>query len=256
MKKQYDIIYSMGRDCACSMFMKQANLRACSGPFDWLTNADFQTRIDLILNDFTNFMNKDDVIPLAKDPNMQNDDSCDYYQNIRNHFYYYHDFPTKVAFEKSFPSVYEKYQRRIKRFYDNINKSERVLLIWFSHYHNTADDVLLKASKQICEKFGKNIDFLIIEHSENVITPIKNQIRDNIIKYNVHTLELDDKGYPTTQGYIERSLPIFKQYSLYIPWYIRIKKNVLRIVSDIVCAFLFFSKKRGKIKQFIRGETR
>ena len=138
----------------------------------------------------------------------------------------------------------------------NTTKSEKVLFIWFSHYHNTADDVLLKASKQICEKFGKNIDFLIIEHSENVITPIKNQIRDNIIKYNVHTLELDDKGYPTTQGYIERSLPIFKQYSLYIPWYIRIKKNVLRIVSDIVCAFLFFSKKRGKIKQFIRGETR
>jgi hypothetical protein len=250
MKQKYDIIYSIGRDCACAMYMKQANLRACSGPFDWLTNANFETRIDLILNDFQDFINKNDIIPLEKDPNMHNDDSCDYYQNIRNGFYYYHDFPTGVAISKSFPAVYAKYMRRIKRFYDNINKHNRILLIWFSHYHNTPDDVLLDASKRICKKFGKNIDLLIIEHADNIINPIKKQIADNIVKYNVHTMEFDDAGYPTTQGHIERVLPIFEQYKLKKSG----RKLFLRIVSDIVVLFLPFSKKRGKIKQYIRDE--
>ena len=67
MKQKYDIIYSIGRDCACAMYMKQANLRACSGPFDWLTNANFETRIDLILNDFQDFINKNDIVPLEKE---------------------------------------------------------------------------------------------------------------------------------------------------------------------------------------------
>lgn len=250
MKQKYDIIYSIGRDCACSMYMKQADLRAYSGPFDWLTNTGFEKRIDLIVNDFKDFINQEDIIPLEKDPNMHNDDTCDYYQNVRNDFYYYHDFPTGVALEKSFPSVYAKYMRRIKRFYDNINKRNRILLIWFSHYHNTPDKVLLDASKRICKKFGKNIDFLIIEHAENIIKPIRKQIADNIIKYNVHTLEFDDKGYPTTQGYTERVLPIFKQYKLKSSK----GKFIRRIVSDIIVLFLPFSKRRGKIKQYIRDE--
>ncbi len=250
MKQKYDIIYSIGRDCACAMYMKYSNLRACSGPFDWLTNADFETRIDLIVNDFQDFINQTDIRPLAKDPNMHNDDTCDYYQNIRNGFYYYHDFPVGIALSKSFPSVSAKYMRRIKRFYDNINKHKRVLLIWFSHYHNTSDDVLLDASKRICKKFGKNIDLLIIEHADNIIKPIKRQIADNITKYNVHTMEIDENGYPTTQGHQERVLPIFEQYKLKKSG----RKLFLRIVSDIVVLFLPFSKHRGKIKHYIRDE--
>ncbi len=250
MKQKYDIIYSIGRDCACSMYMKQADLRSCSGPFDWLTNADFETRINLIINDFKDFLNQEDILSLAKDPCMHNDDTCDYYQNIRNKFYYYHDFPTGVLFEKSFLSVYAKYMRRINRFYHKIYKANKVLLVWFSHYHDTPDSVLLDSNKRICDKFGKKIDFLIIEHTENIINPIKKQISDNIVKYNAHTLEFDDKGYPTTQGCQERVLPIFKQYKLKHT----VKKRILRIISDVIVLFLPFSKRRGKIKQFIRDE--
>lgn len=35
--KKYDIIYSIGRDCACASYLQQNGLRLTSGPFDWLS---------------------------------------------------------------------------------------------------------------------------------------------------------------------------------------------------------------------------
>lgn len=43
---RYDVIYSLGRDCSCAMYMRQTNLRSCSGPFDWLTHAGFEKRFE------------------------------------------------------------------------------------------------------------------------------------------------------------------------------------------------------------------
>jgi len=252
MKNKYDIIFSLGRDCACAMYMKSAYLRACSGPFDWLTNADFETRIDLIINDFKNFLNKKDIVPLAKNPNIQNDDKCDYYQNKRNGFYYFHDFPVNIPFDESFPAVQEKYQRRIRRFVDKIKQSDKVLLIWFSHYHNTSDDFLLKTSARICKKFDKKIDFLIIEHSENTTKPVKRQIADNITRYNVHTHQFDSTGHMKTSGNKKLVSPIFAKYALNEPWSVVTKRQFLHITSNILCTLLPFKSIRGKIKRSIR----
>ena len=79
MHKKYDIIYSIGRDCACAMYMNNCKIRATSGPFDWLTNASFETRMNLILNDFADFLNPNDIKFLPKDPNVINDEKNDYY---------------------------------------------------------------------------------------------------------------------------------------------------------------------------------
>lgn len=254
MKQKYDIIYSIGRDCACAMYMKVAHLRACSGPFDWLTNADFKTRIDLIVNNFRHFLDKKDIVPLEKNPNIPNDDKCDYYQNIRNNFHFYHDFPINVPFDKSFLDVSDKYQRRIQRFYDNIMTSDKVLLIWFSHYHNTSDKDILDASNRICKKFNKQIDFLIIEHKENVNKAIKRKIADNITRYTVHTHMFDDKGLMKTVGNKKHVQPIFAKYALNEPWLIIAKRNMRRVISNIVCMMLPFKKLRKKVKRIIRGK--
>ena len=254
MKKKYEIVYSIGRDCACSMYMKSAKLRICSGPFDWLTNASFETRIDCIINDFKDFLNFADLAPLQKSPNLQNDDTCDYYQNVRNGFFYYHDFPVGVALEQSFPQVKEKYQRRINRFYKKISEKDNVLLIWFSHHTNTPDKVILDASKRMCEKFGKQIDFLIIEHSENTDVPIERQLAPNIIKYNLHTKSYDGKGNVDTLGLTKNILPIFSNYKLKQPLNIIIIRYFRRILSDIICLLFPVKQFRGKIKHFIRGK--
>ena len=88
MSKKYDIIYSIGRDCACAMYMRKTNLRICSGPFDWLTNASFEKRFEMMLNNFTGFLDKDKLKPMPKPTQFPSDKNNDYYENVENGFYF------------------------------------------------------------------------------------------------------------------------------------------------------------------------
>ncbi|MDE5615394.1 MAG: DUF616 domain-containing protein [Alphaproteobacteria bacterium] len=100
--KMYDIIYSIGRDCACSFYLQTNNLRSCSGPFDWIITADFKQRFDMLLSRFKYFMNPKYFEFLPKNPNIFNDDKCDYYRNIKTGFDFYHDFPVGVPLQNHF----------------------------------------------------------------------------------------------------------------------------------------------------------
>ena len=53
--KTFDLIVSIGEDCACSTYIRKFNLQFASYPFDWLTKSNFDTRIKLILNNFKDF---------------------------------------------------------------------------------------------------------------------------------------------------------------------------------------------------------
>lgn len=217
MKYKYDIVYSIGHDCACSMYLQKHNLRIASGPLDWLTSVPAHQRFDMILNEFDNFINIDDFQFVEKNPNIVNDDKCDYYQNIRTGLYFYHDFPTKVPLAESFPEVEKKYKRRIERFFKNIKEKQNVLLVWFSHYHNTTNEQWIEFAKKLCDKNGKQIDFLIIQHMENQYAPIKTQIADNILRYDLHTIKKDKNGNNTTVGNEQLCDKIFAEFGLRVP---------------------------------------
>lgn len=218
MRKTYDIIYSIGRDCSCASYLSNNSLRITSGPFDWLTNVnEFEKRVNIILNDFDRFLEISDLKIISKNPHIINDEKCDYYENVYNGFYYYHDFLAGVPLEQSFDKVKEKYERRIKRFINNIQTQKHVLLVWFSHIPTTNNDekVVLLCEK-LCKKFNKSIDFLIIEHDE---TKKQNEIKkinlaDNITKYNLYTRSWDSTGALTTMGREDICSMIFKKYSL------------------------------------------
>lgn len=254
-KKEYDIVYSLGYDCACALYMQSTQIRICSGPFDWLTNADFQTRINLILNNFDKFLEIDDLKFLPKNPNMFNDPYCDYYENLRNGFYYYHDFPIgDEEFSSVFSKVKEKYERRINRFYENIKIKEKVLLVYFSHYEIGSDDLIKELCKKVCEKFNKNIDFLIIEYDK---TKKGNEIEsytldDNIKMYKLNTRKLDKDGNLKTSGNKRLCKPIFKQYELILPLKIKIKRKIFFCLSVIVCPFIRDKQIRAKVKSYLR----
>ncbi len=238
-KKPYDIIYSLGTDCACASYLAANNLRSTAGPFDWLTNASLDTRLNLILDDFNNFMIFEDIISLPKDPDVLNDRNHDYYQNVRNGFYYYHDFPANIDIKDSFNSVKEKYDRRIKRFYQKIVTSRRVLLVWLAHNQIIDDFITKELCQKIAAKFNKEIDFLFIEHdgskADNEIE--KTEISSCIIKYKMETASFDISKNQT-MGNIANCNKIFIQYELYLPWY---KKNFLSIKNTFVkfiCLFV------------------
>lgn len=244
MKNKYDIVYSIGHDCACSMYLKKHNLRVVSGPLDWLTSVPAHMRFNLILNDFENFMNIEDFEFVEKNPNIVNDDACDYYKNKRTGLYFYHDFPAGVPLHNSYPTVAEKYARRINRFYSNIRTHENVLLVWFSHYHNTPDDEWLNFANKFCAKVNKNVDFLIIQHRDNQLTPIKKNIAPNILRYDVHTVEKDKEGNNTTIGNEQLCNPLFAQFSLRIPRNRRMQYAYKKAMIHVVCKFIPFKRIR------------
>lgn len=238
MKNKYDIIYSIGHDCACSMYLKKHNLRVTSGPLDWLTSVPAHRRFNMILNDFDGFMNIDDFEFVKKDPNIVNDDKCDYYKNTRTGLYFYHDFPAGVPLHESFQYVAEKYTRRITRFYSNIRDHERVLLVWFSHYHDTTNDAWADFAKKFCNKVNKNIDFLIIQHRENQFVPSKTIIAPNIVRFDLHTTEKDEHGNNTTVGNEKLCNPIFAEYGLRVQPERRIVYAYKQCLKYGVCKFI------------------
>lgn len=251
--KKYDIIYSIGRDCACAQYLKKNGLRLTSGPFDWLTNAGFEDRFELMLNDFQYFLDKKYLKQMPKPTQFPADKNNDYYENIKTKLYFWHDFPADKSFEEAYPEVKQKYERRIKRFYDNIKNKDKVLLVWFSQVHQTPDDVVIDLCNRFSEKMGKNIDFLIIEHSEGLNEARKQMLANNIERWYCHATKFDEQGVPQTLGNTELVEPIFLQKRLIIPAADRIKNFLLKFFVKFICLFIPVKKWRKRIRKLYKN---
>ena len=166
---KYNYIISLGRDCACTSFMQRQNLRYASFPFDWLTAVELAPRLDLLLNEFEDFLHLQDLRYLEKPTGIVGDAKCDNYQNVRNGFIYYHDFPAGIAINQSYLGVKEKYDRRIERMLSILKSSKSVLLVWYAHEPllSSAEEIV-QYRRRITKKYGERIDLLIIENDLSV----------------------------------------------------------------------------------------
>ena len=230
------------------MYMKKAQLRLCSGPFDWLTHGHFLDRMNLLLSDFEDFMNPDYFRPLQKNKDMFNDDKCDYYENFKAVAFFFHDFPTGIPFDESFPQVKEKYERRIDRFWKNIKKNKNVLLIWFSHDNETEDAEIIRLCNLFCQKIGKTVDFLIIENNKNNKVPQKRQLLPNIIKWTLITEGVAPNENPTLGNELQIQ-PIFNDYTVNIPVSILLRKIGIKLLCYITPVHKWRKKLRNLYRQ-------
>ena len=95
-KIEYDFIVSIGADCACTRYLRKNNLQKESYPFDWLTDVwspggALGGRFDLILNDFKDFMEFDDLKPLMDGVGVMFNKNFDCYENTKNGLCYFHE---------------------------------------------------------------------------------------------------------------------------------------------------------------------
>lgn len=254
MKKQYDTIYSIGQDCACATYMKQARIRECSGPFDWLTSANFEKRINIILNDFDDFLNKEDLKVMPKPTQFPADKNNTYYENIRTGLYFWHDFPADKNLETAYPLVKEKYDRRINSFIENIKTKENILLIYFTHFSINNDELIKELCEKVCKKFDKNIDFLIVEYDETKKDDEIDSynISENILIYKLNTRMSDKNGAPTTLGKAHLCQPIFNQFEIKKTIFVKIMRNFNFVLSKIICPFILNKHLRSKLKEQLR----
>lgn len=247
----YDIIYSIGEDCGCAGNLKKHSLRLCSGPFDWLTNAPFEKRTEIILNDFVGFINFEDFHKLSKDSNRVNDNNNDYYQNKRTGFYFYHDFPAECDFAQVFPIVKNKYERRIQRFLDVLKSDKKVLLVWFSKTTATPDDIILEQTSRICKKFNKIIDFLIIENNHiDTDEIIKVNLAENVVKYSISTDTSIEKY--KTNGNPKTIKKVLCHYGLKGGLLFKIKQKLYYIFKKIITSLIPVKKLRKQVRLFMQ----
>lgn len=252
-KKKYDFIVGLGEDCACSMYLRKLDLQLQSYPFDWLTNASYDERLKLIVNDFSDFLNIEDIKFLPKTDDVYDDVHCDYYENTRNGFYYYHEFPKDCNPKDVIGGIKEKYQRRISRLYDKIEESEKVLFVWLSHLKNTPDDLIIRYADKVNNKFKKEIDFLIIENdSSKTGDEIQvTHISPNVIKYNLDTASYKESRSKTL-GNKKNCNKILRQYELIEPYSIKLERKLRRFFIKFLCLFIPVKSVRIKLKSYMR----
>ena len=110
---KYEHIISLGSFCSVAMELEKKGLRTASYPFDWLIVDELESVLRLIENNFTDFL---DASSMSREhrPNVY------YNEKINAHFY--HDFNGYDPLESQITEQQKKYDRRIKRFYDDIQQ--------------------------------------------------------------------------------------------------------------------------------------
>ena len=192
--KKFDLICSIGEDCACSMYLRKFNLQYASYPFDWLTKSNFNTRINLIINDFKDFCNKEDFEKL---------------ENIKG----------KIA-DDAYEIVKKRYERRINRFYKHIQKSKNILFVFWGRTDFIDNEKLKEYHKLLKNKFqNQNIYLLILENTPKQKEFIYNNISDFVlkIKYDMTSYDLN-KPENACAGNVSLNDKIFKQ--------LKVKKSI------------------------------
>lgn len=247
MIKKYDIIYSIGSDCACAKYLRILGLRKASGPFDWVKSAPFESRIELILNKFAGFFEKEDLAFFPPE-NVDEPGKTHNCQNLKTGFCFIHDFPYSQSLDESYPDVSAKYARRITRFYQFIEQNKKVLLVWFSRTSVVEDEVLKKYKEHLEQKFGKNIELLIIENADLAPHQPKDQsimLAEGITRYFAET-EKQEKGFDKLCGNINAVKPAFsniKNFTL-----ASFRSKMVRILVKCACVFVANKDTRRKIR--------
>lgn len=222
--RKFDLVISLGEDCACTSYLRRFNLQDYSFPFDWLTKASFETRINLLVNDFENFLNKENLVLIPKPENTNVDNKHDYYKDTVLDFYFYRDFKSNTNFEKEFIDVKNKYLRRIERLYNAIESSENILFVWWSRDKHQDEAIINSSYDKLKDKFkNKEIYLLIIEFSEIQITKDLCNNKVLLIQYDNVSYKHNPK-WNETMGNEANNLKIFSQIRKLrtMSWYLRI----------------------------------
>ncbi len=245
---KFDLIVPIGRDCACPSYLTKFNLRRSSYPFDWLTIAPFNVRIELLLNDFNNFILKENLEFVAKNPNEVNDSHCDYYRDFKTDFLFLHDFPIGKSLDESYPMIKEKYDRRIARLYKHIGMHKRILFVYWGRLDVVENEDLKVYKRQIDEKFpNKDISFLILENKSDEVNFVEEHIQKDIIKVK-YDLVSYEKNFPEKEwaGNVKLNDKLFSKLTLNISMKEKINKLIFNVFIKYP-SFLIPNKQKRKL---------
>lgn len=166
---KYDFVCSIGSDCGCAGHLVRRHLRRASYPLDWVGTwyNGIVGVARLVESDFSGFFRLENM---RREPNppraAQDDHDHDYYHDVGLRIDTAHDFPVDVSLEEAYPAVREKYERRIRRFYETMRASRRTLLVYWTWRDCPSPDGVLRATEIFRAKFpGHRIDLLVMRNA-------------------------------------------------------------------------------------------
>lgn len=144
--RQNFIVISLGGDCSPSFHARRHGIRTAAYPFDWCLTP-YVAVIDCINQSFAHFFQKENLIPSARsfyreelialiqaknyDIYIEKNTTPSWILDKKLGIIFNHDFtnrqPETIATE--YQANYEKYQRRINRFYQAINSEKHIYFI-------------------------------------------------------------------------------------------------------------------------------
>ncbi len=244
-KRKYDLIFSIGEACSCTQSLRGAGLQFISYPLDWLFGSNFQKRIDMLVADFDRFIDKKDLAYTYSERSI----TCDAYYNSFNDLTFNHDFPAGVSLEKSYPAVFDKYNRRIKRLLEQIKLSNSILIVYIETPNceiKTSDREIISSFDKIINKYkNKNIDLLYITNDKNMhnYKNKKENLTNNISKItaNYKSKKVGALPYSVSTKCLKKLL---ENYKLNLP----IRFRISRFFYSILINFIPLKSVRKKIK--------
>lgn len=158
MRKKYKHFISLGYFCSPAMKLGKIGLRDCSSPFDWCIS-DIDGVYRCIKGGFQSF--------LDYKYSFQNKTYHRIYKNIYYGIEFYHDFDAYKALDLQLESVKIKYERRIRRFYQNIHEPT-----FFIRYISAEN--CLKESEWLQENYKELLRLLKSYNRENELLFVAN----------------------------------------------------------------------------------
>ena len=242
--KKYDFIVSIGPACFTSSNLRKSFLQFKSYPFDWISTESLTDNINFIVNEFKDFLNKEDLTNLETQ-NGKKTNSCFIYKNLKNNIIYPHDIEINKNFDEAFEQVSNKYNRRINRLYDSIKNSKTVLLVYINLPNKIESEIsnedLKNSITKVCNYFDNDkIELLYIKPNKNFTYK---QPKDYYVSNNVRIVEFDFYKYSKKHKIeigndFKMFMYLIRNFSLNVPLTYKIKLFLKTFILKIKKYFI------------------
>lgn len=174
----YEMVCSLGERCMTAHQMRLNKLRSESNPFDWLITSDINAVVDTLLNDWSQFFLKENLVIQSVGPEHTT------VMDSATGFVSVHDFSSNKPFNEEYDRFVVKYKRRINRFKDLVRSSKSILFV-----RTNATELQIETLQRLTRlnPYAK-IEFLIVN------TTTTTTIKQLPSKYeNVHIYEISNQ---------------------------------------------------------------
>lgn len=197
---KYDLIMPIGSACKTTYNLRQRKLQRESLPFDWIWLPTTEVVAGMLHDKFGNFLLKENL-EFKPSNIIDHDIFIDHGCGVE----FWHDFPYQTDLDRDYDEIKAKYNRRIKRMYENIHASKRILLfrtVIIKPGHKPedlyddemiSDDLLLKQAEKLFALFpGKKVDLVYVNLFLDPHEYKEVRLSDNLLKIEAHTPEKDE----------------------------------------------------------------